>query len=73
MRGQWSLRLPDKFQLKSNTFLLEWPPRSGRKQEFPEIDQAEFFSLAEAREKINAAQLPLLDRLVAMMGEQPNE
>ena len=65
--------LPDKFELKSNTFLLEWPPHSGRKQEFPEIDKAEFFPLAEARLKINQAQIPLLDRLVAIIREQPNE
>ena len=65
--------LPDGFQLKSNTFLLEWPPHSGRKQEFPEIDKAEFFPIAEARIKINAAQIPLLDRLVAIIGERPNE
>ena len=65
--------LPDEFVLKSNTFLLEWPPRSGRKQEFPEVDSAEFFPLAKARIKINQAQIPLLDRLVAIIGEQPND
>jgi len=43
---------------------MEWPPRSGRTQEFPEIDRAEFFSIAEAKEKINQAQIELLDRLV---------
>jgi predicted NUDIX family NTP pyrophosphohydrolase len=57
--------LPDDFMLCSNTFELEWPPRSGRVQTFPEIDRAEFFSEKIAREKINAAQLELIDRLVA--------
>lgn len=51
-------------QICSNTFSIEWPPRSGRQQEFPEIDRAEFFDLATAREKINAAQATFLDQLV---------
>jgi predicted NUDIX family NTP pyrophosphohydrolase len=55
--------LPDEFSLRSNTFELEWPPRSGKRQTFPEIDRAEFFSESEARQKINPAQLPFLDRL----------
>jgi len=45
----------------SNTFEMEWPPRSGRMQTFPEIDRAEFFSLAEARSKILDGQRPFLD------------
>ena len=59
--------LPDPFRLRSNEFEIEWPPRSGRHALFPEIDQARFFSDAEAREKINPAQLPLLDRLRAAL------
>jgi predicted NUDIX family NTP pyrophosphohydrolase len=47
----------------SNTFEIEWPPRSGKMQVFPEIDRAEFFSLAEAAKKINEAQRPFLERL----------
>ena len=47
----------------SNTFSMEWPPRSGRQQEFPEIDRAEWFTLEEAREKLNPAQAEFLDRL----------
>jgi predicted NUDIX family NTP pyrophosphohydrolase len=47
----------------SNTFLIEWPPRSGRQQEFPEIDRAEWFTVEEAREKLNPAQAEFLDRL----------
>lgn len=49
--------------LKSNSFELEWPPRSGTSRRFPEIDRAEFFDLARARNKLNPAQLPLLDAL----------
>ncbi|AEA26577.1 NUDIX domain-containing protein [Pseudonocardia dioxanivorans] len=55
----------DADAIVSNTFELEWPPRSGRVQEFPEIDRAAWFSLAEAREKIVKTQLPFLDRLAA--------
>jgi predicted NUDIX family NTP pyrophosphohydrolase len=53
----------DAAAITSNTFTIEWPPRSGRTQEFPEVDRAEWFTLATAREKINAAQADFLDRL----------
>jgi predicted NUDIX family NTP pyrophosphohydrolase len=53
----------DAAAITSNTFTIEWPPRSGRTQEFPEVDRAEWFGLDEAREKINPAQAELLDRL----------
>jgi len=49
--------------IRSNMFEVEWPPRSGRRQAFPEIDRAEWFELAAARTKINAAQASLLDQL----------
>jgi len=49
----------------SNTFSMEWPPRSGRQQEFPEIDRAEWFTVEEARAKLNPAQAAFLDRLPA--------
>jgi predicted NUDIX family NTP pyrophosphohydrolase len=55
--------LPQDFVLRSNTFELEWPPRSGKHQIFPEIDRAEFFPEKVARRKINPAQVELLDRL----------
>ena len=55
----------DPTQIRSNTFEIEWPPKSGRKQEFPEIDRAQFFDLTTARRKILPAELPLLDRLAA--------
>jgi predicted NUDIX family NTP pyrophosphohydrolase len=53
----------DADAITSNTFTIEWPPRSGRTQEFPEVDRAGWFSLDEAREKINPAQAELLVRL----------
>ena len=49
--------------IESNTFEMEWPPRSGKRQHFPEVDRAEWFALAEARRKILRSQRPLLDRL----------
>jgi predicted NUDIX family NTP pyrophosphohydrolase len=61
--------LPGNFQVNSNTFAMEWPPHSGKMQEFPEIDQAKFFGLAEAKRKINPAQIPLLDRLRGALGK----
>jgi predicted NUDIX family NTP pyrophosphohydrolase len=54
----------DPTTLKSNTFELEWPPRSGQKQEFPEVDRAEWFAPDEARTKINPAQAAFIDRLL---------
>lgn len=51
--------------LRSNTFDMEWPPRSGRKQSFPEVDKAGWFSLPMAMEKIHPGQLPLLQQLQA--------
>lgn len=53
----------DPAAIKANTFELEWPPHSGRRQEFPEIDRAAWFPLKRAAEKILAGQQPLLDRL----------
>jgi len=49
---------------RSNTFSIEWPPRSGRMQEFPEIDRAAWFGLEEARTKLVRGQVPFLDRLL---------
>ncbi|SET23539.1 NUDIX domain-containing protein [Geodermatophilus poikilotrophus] len=51
----------------SNTFTLEWPPRSGRLREFPEIDRAAWMPLDEAREKLVPGQVPLLDRLLDLL------
>jgi predicted NUDIX family NTP pyrophosphohydrolase len=57
--------LPESFELKSNLFEMEWPPRSGRRQSFPEVDQAKFFTEGVARRKLKPTQVPLLDRLRA--------
>ena len=59
--------LPETPVIRSNTFEMEWPPRSGRRQEFPEVDRAEFFPLPVARLKIKERQVPLLDRLNAAL------
>ncbi len=55
-------------ELKSNTFEIEWPPKSGRKKQFPEVDRAEWFGLAEARRKILPGQIEFIDRLAAQAG-----
>lgn len=54
----------DPETLDSNTFTMEWPPRSGKQAEFPEVDRAEWFDPETAREKILPAQAELLDRLL---------
>jgi predicted NUDIX family NTP pyrophosphohydrolase len=58
-------------QLKSNLFMLEWPPRSGRMQQFPEADSAAWFSLAEARGRIIAGQAALLEQLQSLLSIPP--
>ena len=57
----------DPSRLRSNSFPLEWPPRSGKVQEFPEVDQAAYFDLPAAEIKINPAQIPLLHELKAKL------
>jgi predicted NUDIX family NTP pyrophosphohydrolase len=57
----------DPADLISNTFEMEWPPRSGRKSEFPEVDRGAWFSMAAAREQILKSQAPLLDRLEQLL------
>jgi predicted NUDIX family NTP pyrophosphohydrolase len=57
----------DVERLRSNTFTLQWPPRSGRRQEFPEVDRGAWFDLAAARGKLLEAQRPLLDELEARL------
>jgi predicted NUDIX family NTP pyrophosphohydrolase len=57
----------DAERLKSNLFSMEWPPRSGRMQEFPEVDRGGWFSLDEARRKIMPGQAPLLDELARLL------
>ena len=59
--------LAEDFELLSNTFEMEWPPRSGKTLRFPEVDRASFFPVEKAREKINVAQTPFLDRLIELL------
>lgn len=63
----WAMEgdIPQDFKLSCNTFEIEWPPRSGKKQKFPEIDQVEFFSIDHAIKKINPAQVVLIERLLS--------
>lgn len=58
----------DVERVTSNLFTMEWPPRSGRMQAFPEVDRAQWVGLEAAREKINPAQAMFLDRLVEALG-----
>ena len=54
-------------KLRSNLFEMEWPPKSGRVQSFPEVDLADWFSVAEARKKIHPGQAPFIDRLCKLV------
>jgi predicted NUDIX family NTP pyrophosphohydrolase len=54
--------------IRSNTFTIEWPPKSGRQQEFPEIDRAQWFDLAEAQKRILRGQVAILDHLKSQLG-----
>jgi predicted NUDIX family NTP pyrophosphohydrolase len=56
----------------SNTFTMEWLPRSGQQLEFPEIDRADFFKVAVARRKINAAQVAFIDELAEILSRHNN-
>jgi predicted NUDIX family NTP pyrophosphohydrolase len=58
----------DASQIVSNSFQMEWPPRSGQQQSFPEIDQARWYTLAEASVMMLASQRPLLDALATLLG-----
>ena len=59
----------DAAAIRSNSFEMEWPPRSGKRRTFPEIDHAQWFALDEARTRINPAQAALLDALAEMLRE----
>ena len=59
----WAVEAEPSTRIRSNTFRIEWPPHTGRKEEFPEADRAQWFSLEEAREVLVRSQLPYLDRL----------
>jgi len=58
---------PAGYMPASNSFEIEWPPRSGHMRSFPEVDRAEFFPVELARQKLIAAQVPLLDRLLEQL------
>ena len=63
----WALETDfDTATLNSNTFLFQWPPRSGKMIEIPEVDRAQWCSLVEAKEKINPAQWNLIEQLIAL-------
>ena len=62
---------PDGYEPPSNSFEIEWPPRSGRVRSFPEVDRAAFFPLEVARTKLLEAQRPFLDRLLEKLSAAP--
>jgi predicted NUDIX family NTP pyrophosphohydrolase len=65
----WAFRAShDPATLRSNRFEIEWPPKSGQRVQFPEIDRAGFFSIAEAKKKIRESELPFLNRLAEQPG-----
>jgi len=67
----WAVRSDfDPSRLKSNRFSMEWPPKSGRRQEFPEVDRAAWFGVETARRKILKGQAPFLDDLLGRHGPQ---
>ena len=57
----------DVARVRSSTFTMEWPPRSGRTAEFPEVDRADWFSLEAARVKLLSGQVPFVDRLATIL------
>jgi predicted NUDIX family NTP pyrophosphohydrolase len=69
VEGEW----PPGAALASNTFELEWPPRSGHRRSFPEVDRGAFFTIDDARVKLNAAQAEFLDRLLALLQGEPSD
>lgn len=63
----------DPAALKSNTFTIEWPPRSGKQREFPEIDRADFFTVDAARDKIHPAEFEFVARLDSFLSGRAME
>jgi predicted NUDIX family NTP pyrophosphohydrolase len=60
----------DTATARSNMFEIEWPPRSGRRAAFPEIDRVAWFAPAEARRRVKPAQIPFIDRLIAAVADE---
>lgn len=63
----------DAAAARSNTFEMEWPPRSGSRQEFPEVDRAQWFALDEARRKLLKGQVGFVGRLAAKLGDRAED
>jgi predicted NUDIX family NTP pyrophosphohydrolase len=61
----WAFEGDGNPAIHSNTFSMEWPPKSGRTREFPEVDRAEWFSLNDARDRIHRGQIGFRDELIA--------
>jgi len=61
----------DEARLVSNEFEMEWPPRSGRTQRFPEVDRGQWFSLPEAKARINPGQVAFLEELALLLEARP--
>jgi predicted NUDIX family NTP pyrophosphohydrolase len=61
----------DVSQVKSNSFSMEWPPRSGKVEEFPEVDRAAWFEISEARNRIVGGQVSFIDQLEQLAGRSP--
>jgi predicted NUDIX family NTP pyrophosphohydrolase len=57
----------DPQTIVSNSFEIEWPPQSGKKRSYPEVDRADWFTLEEAKKKINARQIPFLEQLLRIL------
>jgi predicted NUDIX family NTP pyrophosphohydrolase len=58
----------DEARIKSNEFEMEWPPRSGRRARFPEVDRGQWFLVPEARRRLLSSQVPIIDELAARLG-----
>jgi len=63
----------DPAQVQSNLFSMEWPPKSGQKKEFPEVDRAGWFEIPEARKRILAAQIGFIDQLISFLTVKETE
>ena len=61
----------DETRLVSNEFEMEWPPRSGKMQRFPEVDRGQWFALPEAKTRINSGQIPILEELALILEGNP--
>ena len=63
----------DPAQFRSNLFSMEWPPKSGQKKDFPEVDRAQWFNIPEARKRILVAQIGLIDQLISILTVKERE